>query len=82
LDKKFSQNPHNRAKLIHLFGELDEDLLTQILENGKAVHRDAGDFLFHQGDTDNSFYIVLSGRFRALAKQEDGALLTWERSMP
>ncbi len=74
MDKKFSQNPHNRAKLIHLFGELDEDLLTQILENGTAVHRDSGDFLFHQGDTDNSLYIVLSGRFRALAEQDDGTL--------
>ncbi len=72
LDKNFSQNPRNRAKLLHLFGELDEELLTQILESGKALEQNAGDFLFRQGDSDNSLYIVLSGRFRALAKQDDG----------
>ncbi|MCL6257631.1 patatin-like phospholipase domain-containing protein [Aquiflexum sp. TKW24L] len=70
----FTHNPHNRQILLRLFGELGEDLLTQILEIGKEVSLNTGDFLFHQGDVDNTLYIVLSGRFRALAKQEDGTM--------
>jgi predicted acylesterase/phospholipase RssA/CRP-like cAMP-binding protein len=74
LDPNISQNPHNRAILLKLFGELDEELLTQILEKGRAIEIDTGEFLFHQGDLDNSIYIVLSGRFRALAKQDEGVM--------
>ncbi len=74
LNPKFSQDPHNRSILLRLFGELDEELLTQILEKGKALEQNTGDFLFQQGDRDNSLFIVLSGRFRALAKQSDGSL--------
>jgi len=72
LDPNFNHDIHNRTILIKLFGELNEALLTQILEKGKSIELDTGDFLFHQGDLDNSIYIVLSGRCRALAKQDDG----------
>ncbi|MCH6201637.1 patatin-like phospholipase family protein [Aquiflexum sp. LQ15W] len=74
MDSKFNHNSHNRAILIRLFGELDEELLTQILEKGKVLELDTGAFLFNQGDLENSLYIVLSGRFRALAQQKDGTL--------
>jgi NTE family protein len=74
LNSDFAHDPHNRAILVSLFGELDEELLTQILNKGKALEMDTGNFLFHQGDRDNSLYIVLSGRFRALAEQSDGIL--------
>ena len=68
-------NPsHKRKILLNLFGELEEDLIEQILDSGQTLEVESGQFLFHQGDTDNSLYIVLSGRFRALAKQEDGML--------
>lgn len=69
-----SKNAHNRKILRRLFGELEEEILTQILENGKSLELETGTFLFHQGDRDNSLYIVISGRFRALAKQDGGAL--------
>jgi NTE family protein len=74
LDQKISHNPHNRAILLRLFGELDDELITQILDKGRALELDTGEFLFRQGDKDNSLYIVLSGRFRALAEQNDGTL--------
>lgn len=74
MDPKFSHTQHNRAIPLRLFGELDDELVTQILEKGKALELDTGAFLFHQGDKDNSLYIVLSGRFRALAEQGDGTL--------
>jgi NTE family protein len=74
LDPNFTIEPHNRSILLRLFGALDEELLTQILERGKHIYLESGDFLFHQGDPDNSLYIVLSGRFRALEKQENGIM--------
>lgn len=74
MNPNLSHNPHNRAILLRLFGELDDELLTQILEKGKVLELDTGYFLFHQRDNDNSLYIVLSGRFRALAEQSDGTL--------
>lgn len=74
MDSSFSKNEHNRKILLRLFGNLEEDLINQILENGKSLELDTGTFLFHQGDKDNSLYIVISGRFRALAQQGDGSL--------
>jgi len=74
LDSSLSKNEHNRKILLRLFGNLEESLITQILENGKSLELETGAFLFHQGDKDNSLYIVISGRFRALAKQDDGMM--------
>lgn len=74
MDSNLSKTEHNRKILLRLFGILEEDLITQILENGKSLELETGTFLFHQGDKDNSLYIVISGRFRALARQEDGSL--------
>ncbi|WP_332911011.1 cyclic nucleotide-binding domain-containing protein [Algoriphagus boritolerans] len=74
MNPNLKKNAHNRKILLQLFGELEDDLLTQILENGKILDLETGEFLFHQGDRDNSLFIVISGRFRALARQEDGSL--------
>ncbi|HSK13464.1 MAG TPA: cyclic nucleotide-binding domain-containing protein, partial [Phnomibacter sp.] len=74
METNISNREHFRKILFQLFGELDEELLTLIMTKGKTVALETGEFLFHQGDTDNSLYIVLSGRFRALAKQENGTL--------
>lgn len=74
MDPIFRQDIHNRTILLRLFGELEEELLDQILKKGKTLRLEAGEFLFAQGDQDNSLYIVLSGRFRALAMQADHTL--------
>lgn len=74
MDPNLSKNDHNKKILLRLLGDLEEELLIQILENGKSLELETGTFLFHQGDQDNSLYIVISGRFRALAQQEDGSL--------
>ncbi len=52
-----SKNAHNRKILLQLFGELEEDLLDQILETGNTHEVEIGQFLFHQGDKENSLYI-------------------------
>ncbi|MFD2200404.1 patatin-like phospholipase family protein [Shivajiella indica] len=70
MNPNFNHSLHNRAILLRLFGTLEEELLNQILEKGKVMELDTGEYLFHQGDPDSSLYIVLSGRFRALAEQE------------
>jgi NTE family protein len=69
-----SFNPHNRDILLRLFGELEEQVFTEILDKGKLLDHQAGEFLFHQGDLDNALYVVMSGRYRALAHQHDGTL--------
>ncbi len=74
LKNHFFTNSHTRKILLNLFGELEEELIAQILASGQTLEVESGQFLFHQGDTDNSLYIVLSGRFRALAKQDNGTL--------
>lgn len=74
MDSLQNKNEHNKKILLRLFGNLEENLLTEILENGRTSELETGTFLFHQGDRDNSLYIVISGRFRALAKQENGSL--------
>jgi NTE family protein len=74
LDSHLSKNEHTRKILLRLFGNLEEGLITQILENGKSLELETGTFLFHQGDKDNSLYIVISGRFRALVKLEDSVM--------
>ena len=74
METRIKNNDHNRKILIRLFGNLDDELVAQILDNGKGLELEAAEFLFHQGEQDNSLYIVISGRFRALAKQDDGSL--------
>lgn len=67
-----SNNTHNRKILLRLFGNLSEDLMTRILDSGKILEVPTGSFLFRQGDPENSLYIVLTGRFRAIAEDEQG----------
>jgi len=61
-----------RRSLIHLFGEMDDYQLEKILNATETITFDAGEYLFKQGETGNAFYIVLSGRFRALQNTEEG----------
>ncbi|MBX7240182.1 MAG: patatin-like phospholipase family protein [Bacteroidia bacterium] len=65
-------NPGSERKwlsvLAKLFESLDENLLRQILEKGKILEFNTGETIFKQGDTEKNFFIVLSGRFRAVAE--------------
>ena len=63
---------HCRQSLIHLFGDMDDQQLEKILAVTEIIDFDAGEYLFQQGETGNAFYIVLSGRFRALQNSEEG----------
>jgi len=55
-----------------LFKELDKEALCKILEAGEKQQVEAGDYLFKQGDLENSLYVVLSGRLRAVMQDKTG----------
>ncbi|MDO6564373.1 cyclic nucleotide-binding domain-containing protein [Amphritea sp. 1_MG-2023] len=46
---------------ISAFGALSETTIKFLMNQGKTAQLRAGDYLFHQGDSANEFYVVLSG---------------------
>ena len=65
-------NLHQLYVLGHLFKELDKDALCKILEAGEKQQVEEGEYLFKQGDLENSLYVVLSGRLRAVMEDKTG----------
>jgi NTE family protein len=55
-----------------LFGELSEEFLTQIINSGTHKELNTGEYLFHQGESENILYIVLTGRLRAIKEDSNG----------
>ena len=58
--------------LSQLFGDLTETQLKEIFAISEVVHLNTGDYIFKEGNTENTLYIVLTGRCRALAKTDKG----------
>jgi predicted acylesterase/phospholipase RssA len=64
---------NNYQQLFHkLFGQLNDDLLEQIISSGTKKELNGGEYLFHQGDVESVLYIVLSGRLRAIQEDAKG----------
>ena len=63
---------HYRPYLTQLFGEITDDQWQQVLNVADILHVEAGEYLFQEGDTENSLYIVLTGRLRVLHQTEQG----------
>jgi len=72
LDNNTTINLHHLHVLGNLFKELDKEALCKILEAGEKQQVEAGDYLFKQGDLENSLYVVLSGRLRAVMQDKTG----------
>nr|MBP6540591.1 cyclic nucleotide-binding domain-containing protein [Saprospiraceae bacterium] len=51
--------------LSQLFGDLTETQLKEIFAISEVVHLNTGDYIFKEGNTENTLYIVLTGRCRA-----------------
>jgi NTE family protein len=66
---------HVHQALSRLFGELDDEHISHILSVAKQKEFDPGQYVFKQGQKGNAFYIVLSGRFRALEDTENGIFI-------
>src|SRR5687767_3090509 len=64
-----------QQSLTRLFGKIEEVQLEKILDATEIIELNAGEYLFQQGESGNAFYIVLSGRFRALQNIESGIFI-------
>lgn len=58
--------------LSRTFEGLSENALSHILQEGKKYQIDPGEYLFRQGSHENTLYIVLSGRLRAVLEDHHG----------
>ena len=72
MDSTSTINLHQLYVLGHLFKELDKEALCKILEAGEKQQVEEGEYLFKQGDLENSLYVVLSGRLRAVMEDKTG----------
>ena len=59
-----------RQYFIQLFGEILDDQWEQVLAASEILQIHAKQYLFHEGDKENSIYIVLSGRLRTLQQSD------------
>jgi CRP-like cAMP-binding protein len=59
-----------RETLESAFGVFDEPFLQFMLQHLRWVHVKSGEVLFHQGDSRQTVYIVVSGRLRVLREDE------------
>lgn len=55
-----------------LLGDLSESLLQQLLPRLEWIEVGGGEVLFQQGSTDDSLYVLVGGRLRALATDSAG----------
>jgi predicted acylesterase/phospholipase RssA len=64
-------NKHQYGHLLtQIFGQMSNEQIEQIFTIAQTLHFEAGEFVFQQGETENSLYIVLSGRLRVLLNNE------------
>jgi predicted acylesterase/phospholipase RssA len=67
-----SADLHYLQVLGRLFNELDNDALSKILEAGEKHQVEPANYLFRQGDLENSLFVVLSGRLRVVMQDKNG----------
>ncbi|MBE7942736.1 MULTISPECIES: patatin-like phospholipase family protein [Ramlibacter] len=58
--------------LRRIFGEFNEEMLARVLQEFEWVQLAGGETLLAQGSRDDSLYLVISGRLRALRTDEEG----------
>jgi NTE family protein len=81
MNQPTAANLSSYQSLSRLFGDMNDDQLKSILAVTEILEFDAGEYLFQQGETGHAFYIVLSGRFRALQNNEDGLFILGDISV-
>ncbi|MBT3255470.1 MAG: cyclic nucleotide-binding domain-containing protein [Deltaproteobacteria bacterium] len=57
-----------------LFGELNPEQLRDFLTHGRWLKISKGEVLFRQGQQDDNFYLVVSGRFWVSCSEENGGV--------
>lgn len=73
-----------REKLesLNLFNGLSDDVLNQLAEECRLLTVAAGEYLFKQGDTASTIYLIESGAVQIIRRYEDGEQLTLETILP
>lgn len=54
------------------FGALPDNVVRGLLQNGRVIELDEGEYLYNFGEQSDSFYIVLSGTVATYMPREDG----------
>ena len=60
--------------LTRVFGEFNQEMLKNLLPQVEWIEMGGGETLFHQGDTDQTLYFVVSGRLQASSIDDFGTL--------
>lgn len=63
---------------LELFRELDAETLAFLQASIERIDIKGGQALFHQGDTDDSMYLVLTGRLSVVVERSDGPAIVGE----
>lgn len=73
-----------REKLesLNLFSSLPDDALGELAEQCRLLNVSAGQYLFNQGDSATTIYMVESGAVQIVRRYEDGEQLTLETILP
>ena len=58
---------------VELFKGLDQYDKLKLIDGLKMVHMSAGEFVFHQGDKGDHFYIIDEGKIECGFEKESGA---------
>jgi len=66
MNKYLTEDLQLKQTLTMLFGEMSESQLEFFLSLAELKSFEAGEYVFHQDEKGNTFYIVVTGRFRAL----------------
>jgi CRP-like cAMP-binding protein len=53
-----------------VFGGIDEGILQSLVDHSDSIHVPAGEFFFHEGDQENSMYVLESGEVVVLKNWE------------
>lgn len=59
-------------KNIPILSNIDEEDLENIAKNVELVKFPKGEYIFHEGDTGEQFYIIKSGKIEILRKNTEG----------
>jgi len=62
-----------RAAISNFFGEVDDELLNNLLRNMDCRRCHSGETLFCQGEPGDAMYIIIQGRLRSVVKEPDGS---------
>ena len=63
-----AEGPGQRLREVPLFAGLPEEHLERLAARASTLRLDAGDWLFHEGDSGDSLYVVAAGRVEVVAE--------------